>query len=112
MGPIGCHLRHAADAANCSEGEITAFCSNATCYSALAGRCLRAVGSAGRCQKCAACAVAVAGQSGAAQQRCTAAQVEAEVHALALPPPAARRRGGGRRWFARSSASASASPRS
>jgi hypothetical protein len=66
-------MRHAATAANCSEGEITTFCSNATCYSALAGRCPRSVGSAGGCQKCAACAVAVAGQSGAAQQRCTAA---------------------------------------
>jgi hypothetical protein len=68
-------MRHAAAAANCSEGEITAFCSNATCYSALAGRCPRTVGSAGGCQKCAACAVAVAGQSGAAQQRCTAAAI-------------------------------------
>jgi hypothetical protein len=79
-------MQHAATAANCSEGEITAFCSNATCYSALAGRCPRTVGSAGGCQKCAACAVAVAGQSGAAQQRCTAAAIGSFCAPLAPTP--------------------------
>eukprot|EP01047_Picozoa_sp_COSAG01_P067789 COSAG01_NODE_9644_length_2381_cov_122.845311_1_plen_419_part_10 len=70
---VGVH-DEAAHAANCSEAHIEAFCSNATCYALLAGRCPRAVGGNG-CANCSACAVVVAGQSGSAQQ-CTAAGIE------------------------------------
>eukprot|EP01048_Picozoa_sp_COSAG05_P008605 COSAG05_NODE_663_length_8031_cov_8.938225_1_plen_593_part_00 len=79
--PLKCALcvgadknREAAHAASCSDANIEAFCSNATCYAFLAGRCPRAVGGNG-CANCSACAVVVAGQSGSAQQ-CTAAEIE------------------------------------
>jgi hypothetical protein len=66
--------RAAAQVANCSEGDMQAFCSNATCYTSLIERCPRTVGGRG-CGKCAACAFVVASQASSTQP-CTAAGIE------------------------------------